>query len=139
MSSRPFVSEHFADHGDPTAQYNVGLIYDLGRSVPQDYERAKEWYVMAADQGHVDAQARLGVTCRDGMFSAEGDEVVPQDYVAAVDWFGRAALQGHADAQFWLGNMYHYLGDTTRFRFTRATDLNEVRRICRTSYETLVR
>lgn len=32
-----------------------------------------------------------------------------------------------------------YLGDTTRFRFIRAADLNEVRRICRASYETLVR
>ena len=40
-----------ADQGDADAQYDLGLMYDSGRFVPQDDAQAVAWYRQAADQG----------------------------------------------------------------------------------------
>ena len=37
-----------AEQGDATAQYNLALMYDNGRGVPQDYVQAHKWYNLAA-------------------------------------------------------------------------------------------
>lgn len=46
--------------------------------------------------------------------------------------------KGNYDSSFVFENRA-YLGDTTRFRLTRAIELDDVRRICRASYKTVVR
>lgn len=40
-------------------QYRLGVKYDSGDGVPQDYEEAVKWYRLAADQGDTDAQNNL--------------------------------------------------------------------------------
>ena len=40
-----------AELGDEYAQYNLGLTYEHGRGVRQDYREAMKWYRRAADQG----------------------------------------------------------------------------------------
>ena len=40
-----------ADQGNAAAQYNLGLMYEQGQGVPQDYAAAVSWYRKAADQG----------------------------------------------------------------------------------------
>jgi hypothetical protein len=85
--------------GDAAAQYNLGLMYDNGRGVPQDYAEAARWYRLAAEQGHPVAQYNLGFMYVDG-------SGVPQDDAEAVRWFRLAADQGDADAQVNLGSMY---------------------------------
>ena len=40
-----------ADQGDANAQYNLGLMYQKGKGVPQDYKEAVKWYMLAAEQG----------------------------------------------------------------------------------------
>lgn len=47
---RLFGIESAADQGDASAQYNLGLLYDQGHGVPQDYGQAA-WYRNAAEQG----------------------------------------------------------------------------------------
>ena len=42
--------------GIPKAQYNLGVSYDHGVGVPQDYAEAVKWYRKAAKQGHPTAQ-----------------------------------------------------------------------------------
>ena len=37
-------------HGAPTAQNNLGTIYQGGRGVPQDYVQAHMWYNLAASR-----------------------------------------------------------------------------------------
>jgi TPR repeat protein len=37
----------------------LGLIYEFGRGVAQDYAKAREWYQKAGDKGNADAKARL--------------------------------------------------------------------------------
>jgi uncharacterized protein len=37
-----------AEQGDATAQYNLAVMYDIGRGVLQDYVMAHKWYNLAA-------------------------------------------------------------------------------------------
>ena len=53
-----------------------------------------------AEQGHADAQSRLG-------YMYDTGEGVPQDDVEAVKWYRLAADQGHDAAQYLLGVMYN--------------------------------
>ncbi len=50
-----------AAQGDAHAQFNLGVMYDKGRGVSQDYAEAVKWYRKAAEQGHASAQHNLGV------------------------------------------------------------------------------
>jgi len=49
-----------ADHGDPPAQYALGVHYAFGDGVRQNYAEAVRWFSRAADEGHVTSQATLG-------------------------------------------------------------------------------
>jgi uncharacterized protein len=88
-----------AEQGYADAQYKLGVAYDFGRGVPQNYAAAKSWFQKAAEQGNAAAQSDLG-------FMYVKGHGVPQDYAAAMTWFQKAAEQGNATAQFNLGNMY---------------------------------
>jgi TPR repeat protein len=90
----------FAEQGNADAQYNLGLMYDNGRGVPQDYKTAMKWYTLAAEQGNADAQYNLG-------FMYDNGYGVPQDDKTALKWWTLAAEQGNADAQTSLGVMYY--------------------------------
>jgi uncharacterized protein len=89
-----------AEQGDASAQYNLGLMFDKGQGVPQDYATALSWYRKAAEQGHAAAQNNLG------LIFANGGPGVPQDFATAVSWYRKAAEQGHAAAQYNLGATY---------------------------------
>jgi TPR repeat protein len=39
--------------------FTLGLHYDYGYGVAQDYAKAREWYEKAADKGDANAKARL--------------------------------------------------------------------------------
>jgi len=79
-----------AEQGDASAQYNLGLMYDKGEGVPQDYKTAVKWYTLAAEQGFADAQSNLG------LMYALGQGVI-QDSVYAHMWWNIAASQGDKD------------------------------------------
>jgi TPR repeat protein len=68
------------------AQFYMGLMYQNGEGVPQDYETAIKWFTLAAEQGIANAQFNLGQIYRKG-------EGVPQDYETAIKWFTLAAGQ----------------------------------------------
>jgi len=88
-----------AEQGVARAQYNLGIMYDNGRGVPENDAEAVKWYRKAAEQGVADAQYNLGVTYEVG-------QVVPQSYAEAAKWFRKAAEQGYAKAQYNLGLMH---------------------------------
>ena len=77
----------FAESGDAQAQYNVGLMYDNGRGVPQDHAEAVKWYRLAAEQGDASSQRNLGVAAQLG-------GGVLQDDVMAHMWFNIASANG---------------------------------------------
>ena len=87
-----------ADQDYAGAQFNLGVMYEGGLGVPQDYAQAMEWWRKAAEQGDPSAQLNLGA-----MF-AEGRGVA-QDYAQAVAWWRKAAEQEDARAQSDLAAM----------------------------------
>jgi TPR repeat protein len=90
-----------AEQGDADAQVNLGLMYNLGNGVPQDYGEALKWYSLSALQGNADAQTYVGFM----FYLGEG---VPQDLAEAGKWLRLAADQGNARAQSRLGQMYEF-------------------------------
>lgn len=81
-----------AEQGDPDAQFNLGQAYKLGRGVPADLNLARSWYEKAAQQGHAQAQANLGlILFQDGARAQ------------AMPWIRKAADQGDPRAQYVLG------------------------------------
>ncbi|MCP4382511.1 MAG: sel1 repeat family protein [Hyphomicrobiales bacterium] len=90
-----------AEQGNASAQFNLGLMYGKGESVPQDYARAAKWFGRAAEQDDARAQTNLGLIYANG-------EGVPEDYAKAAKWFRLAAEQGDARAQANLGLIYDH-------------------------------
>ena len=88
-----------AEQGDAVAQFNLGLKYDNGQGVAQDYTKAVYWYTKSAEQGIAQAQFNLGLMYYNG-------QGVSQDYAKAVELFTKSAEQGDATAQCNLGNIY---------------------------------
>ena len=89
-----------AESGDPSAQFNIGLMYEAGQGVPQNDAEAVKWYRLAADQGEPSAQYNLGVMYEYG-------KGVPLSYVEAIRLYHLAAQQDISDAQYNLGVMYN--------------------------------
>jgi TPR repeat protein len=80
-----------ADQGDAGAEFNIGVMYDNGQGVPQDYKQALTWFRKAADQGDAVAQYNLGVMYGNG-------QGVPQDDIQAHMWWSLAAVSGNENA-----------------------------------------
>jgi TPR repeat protein len=80
----------------------LGFMYFSGLGVTQDYSKAVEWFVAAAQQGHVVAQKNLGSIYAGGYG-------LPQDYREAARWYLMAAESNDAIAQKRLADM-HILG-----------------------------
>ena len=72
------------------AQYRLAVLYDSGRGVEKDAERAIELYAAAAEQGHVDAQRNLA-------YAYERGWGTDKDPVKAFRWYQRAGDQGDPD------------------------------------------
>jgi TPR repeat protein len=88
-----------AQKGDPQAQHVMGLLYDQGWGVKQDFARAADWYRKAAGSGVMAAQVNLGDLYSEG-------RGVPHDPATAVYWWRKAADQGAAQAYYNLGSSY---------------------------------
>ena len=81
-------------------QYERGNAYFYGNGVEKNCYEAVKWWRRAAEQGHADAQYRLGFYGYAEGIGAEKDDA------AAAMWYQKAAEQGHAEAQCSLGFMY---------------------------------
>jgi len=88
-----------AEQGFARAQFNLGGMYILGKSVAQDKGRGVDLQVKAAEQGLAEAQFEIGLRYLSGA-------VLEQDLDAALDMFTEAANQRHLPALKQLGTMY---------------------------------
>ena len=88
-----------AEQGDAEAQFNLGLMYYIGKGCPKDYKETVKWTRLSAEQGFAKAQHYLGEIYDRG-------QGVPQNYKEAVKWYRLSAEQGIAFAQHDLGKMY---------------------------------
>jgi TPR repeat protein len=79
-----------ANQGDANSQFNLALLYENGAGTPQNTKQAVYWYTKLAEQGHVEAQYKLG-----RLYQFSGDDKFPQDYKLAFFWYTKAAEQNH--------------------------------------------
>jgi len=81
------------------AQYGLGLKYENGDGVSQDYSQAAFWYRKAAEKGDCEAQVQLSRM----YFYGNG---VPKNETEAARWFRKAAEQGNEWAETLLATEY---------------------------------
>jgi hypothetical protein len=84
-----------AKNGNAAAQFLVGKKYHNGEGLPQNHSESARWWLMAANQGHADAQESIAEN-----FHGSGN------YSEALRWYRKAAEQGNATAQYGLGQLY---------------------------------
>jgi TPR repeat protein len=62
QSQTPFVEvQRAAEAGDANAQSALGVKYEAGEEVNQDFRQSASWFRLAAEQGNAEAQFNLGV------------------------------------------------------------------------------
>ena len=88
-----------AGQGNADARNNIGMMYEYGFGIDQDFSQAVDWYRLAALQGNSGAQNNLGTMYEIG-------RGVSIDYDEALKWYRLAAQQGNAKAQNNLAAMY---------------------------------
>ena len=88
-----------ADAGDAHCQNQLGLLYERGLGVAQDYAEAIRLFRLAAAQGLAAAELNLGVAYQFG-------RGVPKDPAEAARWYRMAADRGDAAAQNNLAFFY---------------------------------
>ena len=81
------ILQPLAEQGNDAAQYILGLIYQNGQGVLQDYKEAVYWFRLSAAQEHRNAQYQLGKMYQDG-------QGVDQDYALAHMWFKLCGSNG---------------------------------------------
>jgi TPR repeat protein len=79
-------------------------MYEYGKGIEQDYEKAVQWYKKAAEKGYARAEYNLGV-----MF--EHGKGVEQDYEKAVQWYMKAEEKGYASAYNGLAWTLHLMSE----------------------------
>jgi TPR repeat protein len=89
-----------AEAADTQAQFELGRAYEDGKGVPQDDDRAVEWFRKAAEQGNAQAQNSLGVMYAQG-------RGVQRDRAEAVRWYRKAAKQGLPEALYNVAIAYY--------------------------------
>lgn len=89
-----------AEKGDPSAQNNLGVMYERGEGVPKNNLEAVKWYQLSAEQGNRYAQCNLAMMHQFG-------RGIPKNEYKAVQWFQKSAQQGYSEAQLMLALMHN--------------------------------
>jgi hypothetical protein len=78
---------------------NLGVLYEEGKGVPQDFAKAYEWYEKATAKNEALAMTNLGALYDHG-------HGVPQDFAKAREWYEKAAAKNDASGMTNLGLLY---------------------------------
>ena len=92
--------QKLSDAGNLAATKLLGDLYLDGKGgLTQDYAKALETYMIAADEDYAPAQAQVGYIYQNALG-------VPADYAKAMEWNNRAAMQGNPEGQAQIGYLY---------------------------------
>lgn len=86
--------------GDPDAQYNIGRLHLDGVNGPKDPLQAARWFNLAAEKGHVFAQAVLGQI----LFNGQGG--VPRQAPLGLSWILVAKQGADPGRDGWIFELY---------------------------------
>ena len=81
------------------AQYNLGSIYWRGKRAPKSFEKAKKFFLMAAEHGLPEAQFALGLCYFKGLKKSMSTSKKIDGINESVRWYTKASDQGHPGAQ----------------------------------------
>lgn len=101
-----------AQNNDQVGQYNLGLIYEDGKGMPVDYNKAKALYAKAAELGNKHAMTQLA----EFYFNGYGGK---RDEQQALHWYKKAAALGDSNALYQLG-LLSETGVATKLDFANA-------------------
>ena len=93
--------EELVKQGDADAMTRLGEMYQTGKGVLQNFEKAQELYEEATNLGNAGAMNNLGIM----YYFGQG---VSQDYSKAKERFEQSAILGCDIAMVNLGAMYEY-------------------------------
>lgn len=85
-------TEKAANQGHAAAQTNLGVMYELGQGVKEDFRQAVMWTEKAARQGHAMAACNLA-------WYYTNDVVLEKDLSKAAIWFHMSGQKDHKKAQ----------------------------------------
>lgn len=88
--------EKASAEGDVLGDYNLALMYEYGKGVPVDYQKAKVLFTNAANKGVDEAMNQLG-----GMYFYGWGQ--PRNTQQALVWYKKAAELGNGNALYVLG------------------------------------
>jgi len=89
------------EKGDKDAQYLLATMYERGKDVERNPQKALFYYEKAANQEHIDAQYKLATMYNQGIG-------VEKNQNKACFYYEKAAKQGHIQAQYLLASAYIY-------------------------------
>lgn len=89
------------DLGDYACSFNLGVMYEQGVGVRQDYTKAYKYYLEAASQGDVAGQMALSILLENG-------NGCNKDLEESLSWLKEAAEGGYAPAKDTLATKYLY-------------------------------
>jgi TPR repeat protein len=75
-----------ADQGNVLAQVNLGLLYERGRGIPQDYERAHMWFNLAASRAEDAETLNFAVKNRDALAAKMTPAQIAEAQRMAREW-----------------------------------------------------
>ena len=84
------ILSELAAKGHPTAQFQLGSLYQLGRGTAADASLAGQWHQRAARAGHPEAQHRLALLYATGVGH-------PQNFLEAYIWLSLAVATTNHD------------------------------------------
>ena len=80
-----------ARSGDKVAQASLGLLYQTGQGVPQDFSRANHLLAASAKQGYVFAFTALGNSFHEGLGVKKDLKIAMAWFLLAMDYDSNAA------------------------------------------------
>ncbi len=87
-----------AAKNNPIALFDTGLVYEYGKGLPVDKDKAEDFYLKAAHKGHVRAMVQLGDIYLHDSSKFRNEKI-------AAEWYQRAAKKGNRDALYQLGQL----------------------------------
>jgi TPR repeat protein len=100
-----------ANQNFPVAQYKMGELCNFGWGcVKQNENDAFNWFMAAAQNGHVEAQCEIGSRYLNGIG-------IGRDLKEAEAWYEIAAEKGDARAKYCLQNLRRKIGKAQKFKY----------------------
>lgn len=92
--------KYASGRGDMDAAHQIALIYEYSlHGIETDVVLAAEWFLKAAEGGHIEAMAEYAMCCELGCGREQSD-------TEALEWYTRAANMGHIESNFSVGEAF---------------------------------